>query len=557
MATRSSSLLAEHWRAHRAGVSLLAVFAALESVATLALPLLAAGAAALALDTAESGSMASLITIAIGILTAQALTRFAAGWFGGRLAIDVATELRVRVFDHLQALPLDAHLGRRRGDLLTLLGTDSDRVSALIAMTGGTLAGIVITALGAVVMIARTDPWLALAAAICVPPIAIASRLFARRLRPLARQAADSGAELTAHAEDSLAAITAVKAFAREPEQSARFTALARHSAGLYRRLAAISAGVGPAVQWLVALAVLALVALGVARASSGQFNAGGLTAVTLYALLLARPAGVFAQFWGQWQQARGAAARIAELLATEPESPAHSLPDLRVHGGAIALAGVRYAYPGRAAVLAGLDLVIRAGETLAVTGDNGAGKTTLAHLILRLHDPDAGHIRIDGQDLREVSLASLRRAIGYVPQQVLLVEGTIAENIAWGDPSADRTRIEQAAEHALARGFIDALPAGFETRIGDQGVRLSGGQRQRIALARALLKDPRILILDEATAMFDPGAELELVGGLRPVFAGRTVVWITHRPAALELAHRVVRMHAGRVVDVRPGVQA
>ena len=268
-----------------------------------------------------------------------------------------------------------------------------------------------------------------------------------------------------------------------------------------------------------------------------------------LYAALLTRPIAGLADVYGQTQMARGAFARLRAAMEESPEPAAHVGVDLPQLGGEIEFRAVSFAYPGRPLALESVDLHIAAGETVAIVGPNGAGKSTLGHLLMRLHEPGAGQIFLDGIDIAGVSLASLRRQIGVVPQHVLLFNASVRDNIAYGRAEPDQDQIEAAALAARAHEFIVNLPQGYDTLVGDRGVKLSGGQQQRLALARALLKDPPILILDEATAMFDPQAEAEFLQACQEAFKRRTVLLITHRPASLAAADRVVRMEQGRIV--------
>ena len=298
-------------------------------------------------------------------------------------------------------------------------------------------------------------------------------------------------------------------------------------------------------------LAVALFLLLAGAAAGELERDPGRLFSFLFYAALLTRPVGSLAEVYGRLQIARGILARLERVLA-RPAEAGYAGADLPVAAsaaaGAVEFRDVSFAYEGRNPVLAHASFAIAAGETVALTGENGAGKSTIISLLLRFYDPDSGTILVDGQDIASLQVQQLRRMTGYVPQRALLFNGTVRENIAFGRPEADDEALLEAARLAQALEFIEDLPDGFDTQIGDNGVRLSGGQRQRIALARALLVDPPILILDEATAMYDLEGESAFVTACRTALKGRTVIIITHRPASLALADRVLLVEGGQV---------
>lgn len=537
--------LARPWRWALALSSLLMLA---ETALALAIPWLAGRYAGDLLG--GSAPAGGLLLALVGVLAAQALLAFASSWVTGNIGEQVLASLRTRLYDHLQALPLGWYHQRRHGDVVALLTYDVERLSGYLTGTLPGLLPLAVSVLGALVLMAGIDARLTLLVLLALPVFFVVMKLMGRRLRPLSGQLQQAYADTMAVAEENLQMLPAIKTFTREGLESARYQTQVDRLVHLSRQERRIYAAMGPTVQFLAGAGmVLVLWLLG-----SGQGRSPAeMVSFLLYAAMLTRPVGALANVYGQTRQVRGALERLGEVLQEAPEQGTAAATALPRVAGEIELSGLHFAYPGREPVLRGLSLHIRAGETVALTGSNGAGKSTLVQLLMRLVLPAGGTVRIDGHDIAGVSLESLRRQIGVVPQQVLLFNGTVFDNIAWGLPGASAEAVEAAARKAQAHGFIGRLPQGYQTRIGDHGVRLSGGQRQRLALARALLKDPPILVLDEATAMFDPEAERSFVAECHDALARRTVILITHRPASLALADRVLLLEDGVLRDVTP----
>lgn len=546
--------LLSHARPWRGTLALCALLMLAESAAALAAPWLAGQLAGGLLGgaMAQAGGLpGSLLLGLLALLAAQALLRYVSAYWLGHVGESMLASLQGQVHDRLQALPLTWHQARPRGDTLSILISDVWQLSQFIS---GTLVGLLplgLTLVGSLVMMARLDGRLTLVLALLVPLFYVLLKLLGRQLRPLGDQIQQAHADALSTAEQNLGLLPAIKAFVREPMASAQYRQRLAHLLALNDRERRIQAGLGPLVHFLAAAAlILALWWLG---STNQNRTPAEMVSFLLYAALLTQPLSSLANVYGQTRQTMGALQRLQGVLAEAPEPDGAHLPDLPPLKGDIRLQGVAFAYPGRPPVFEQLDLHIRAGETVAITGPNGAGKSTLAQLLMRLVLPGQGTICMDGHDTATVSLASLRRQIGVVPQQVLLVNGSVMENLLWGKPDATPEEVQAAARAAQAHDFIARLPQGYDTIIGDQGVRLSGGQRQRLALARALVKEPPILILDEATAMFDPAAEKSFIADCHDTLQRRTVILITHRPASLALADRVIRLESGIVRDITP----
>lgn len=498
-----------------------------------------------ATSTSRSFSYKQILLFWLCLLVIQALLNFYNRSLSGTTAEKMLIQLRIRLYDHLQSLPIGYFHAKKHGKTLALLSNDATVLSGFITNTAVSLLPHLGTAFGALLCIFLISPLVALLAALLVPLLILTTKILGRGIRPLSRQFMQQYAETFALVQENLAILPIVKSFTREHIESSRFSESNRELFRISSRYIHAQAKLAPVMKLLSASIILIILAIVSDDIAAGRLQTGEIVSLMLYGMLLTQPISRLADTYGQVQRALSAAERLHSVFTERPEEQAKglSLPPVR---GQIDFAGVSFAYPGRLPVLRNLNLRISQGETVAITGANGAGKSTIAHLLMRFAEPHQGHISIDGTNIGEVTLESLRSQIGLVQQNVLLQNSTVAENILFGSPGANRQAIKAAARAAHALEFIEILPQGFDTLIGDQGVRLSGGQKQRLSLARALLKDPAILILDEATAMFDPTGEESFIRENREMLNGRTVILITHRPASLALADRILHLENG-----------
>lgn len=495
-------------------------------------------------------ALAALLLIAV----AQAVMGFGQTYLIGRVGERVVANLRKALYEHLHAMPLRFFAATRVGELTSRLSNDVMTIQEAVTSTILNLVSQTLVLIGGIAIILVMSWQLTLVILAVVPLAILGILVLGRAVRRLSRQVQDNLAELTATAEEALAGVRIVKSFAREPYEVARYGERVEQ---LFRTAMArvrVRAIVSPIIGFLAFAAIATVLWVGSRLVIAGQLTPGQLIAFLLYTVMVASPIGVFTGLYSQFQQAIGASDRIFELLDTPPEMrdapDAAPLPRIT---GEVRFEGVCFDYRDDAearVVLRDINLTARPGEVVALVGPSGAGKTTLVNLIPRFYDPTAGRIVIDGHDIRCVQVRTLREQIGIVPQETALFGGSVRDNIRYGKLDADDAEIEAAARAANAHEFIMALPQGYDTLVGERGVKLSGGQRQRIAIARAILKNPRILILDEATSSLDTESEQAVQEALERLMQDRTTFVIAHRLSTVTHADRIVVLEAGQIVE-------
>ncbi|GAB4177847.1 MAG: ABC transporter ATP-binding protein [Wenzhouxiangellaceae bacterium] len=527
-------------RPHRVALILIALVALLDTVASLLLPLVA-GSLTEHLLAAERGALARLVAIAAILLLLQHAARIGSRLGIARIGDEILLELRRRCFEHMQRLPMSVLEQRKRGDLLSLLTTDAQTLAGFFSGALPSALPLALTLAGGLALIAWLHPALAGIIVVTVGLAVVAMKFWMRAIHRRARTWFDAQSATVDLAEQALELAPVIRAAAREDRQMALYQDSAVTALKEARRLRRIYAPLEPTIQLAATLGVMGVVLLAAGPTASRPITPGELVTLLLYAAVIARPLAGLAELAAQWFRTRGALARLLELLHTPTETDSgRRRPPRRLLRG-IHFEQLRFGYDPARPVLDAFDLHIPAGSRLALTGPNGAGKSTLIYLLLRFYQPQAGRITLDGTPIDQFDLRALRRAIALVPQRTWLFQGTIADNIRLDWPDADLAQIRDAAHRALADEFIEQLPDGYQTLLGARGSGLSGGQQQRLALARALLSPTPILVLDEATSMFDEVGEARMIERLEPALAGRTVIMITHRPRLLELADRIV----------------
>jgi ABC-type multidrug transport system fused ATPase/permease subunit len=507
-----------------------------------------------AVNAIEDGNKPDLLPLALAIVGAGILRlglTVVRRVVAGKVSLAVEFDLRQQFYAHLQQLDLGFFDSQQTGQLMSRATVDLQSIRfflgyGLIFITQNLLT----ITLAAVVMIV-INPVLALVALIPAPFVIVTATKYSQISRPAQQEVQQRIAELTAEAEENVSGIRIVKAFAREEHQLHRFQRVVARVFDQSIYTTRVQATFSPLIGLLPQIGIALVLLVGGREVINGSLSPGAFVAFYFYVAMLAGPMRSLGMALGMAQRAVASGNRMFEILDREPaiQSPPGA-PALPPGGGSVELRGVTLRYGDAAPALSEVHLDVEAGKTVALVGPSGAGKTSLVGLVARLYDPGEGTVLVDGADVRNVDIESLRSQIAFVADDSFLFTASVAENIAYAHQEATQEEIEAAARRAQADAFIRELPEGYETRVGERGLTLSGGQRQRVAIARALLADPRILILDDATSSVDATTEAEIKKGLQEAMAGRTTFIIAHRLSTISLAEEIVVLDGGTIVD-------
>ena len=537
-------------RPYRAGVAWSLVLSALATVFTVFIPALS-GRAVNAIEQGDRDALVVAALLIIGAGLARLVLTVARRLISGRVSLGVELDLRDAVYRHLQSLELAFFDRQQTGQLMSRATVDLQSVRFFLGYGLVFMMQALLTIVMAAAAMLLLQPGLAAIALIPVPFVVWVAYRYGVKARPAAQEVQQRLAELTAEAEENISGVRVVKAFSREGRQLARFRHATERVFAQAMRSTRIQAGYSPFIGFLPQLGLAAILFFGGRRVIDGEMSLGDFTAFYTWLLMLLGPMRMLGMALGMAQRATASGARLFEVLDTEPRiaSPAEPAP-LPEGRGRVELRNVTVHYEGAAEPsLRDVSLDVAPGTTVALVGPTGSGKTTLVQLLGRLYDPVEGAVLLDGADVRTLALEDLRRAVATVDDNPFLFSATVAENIAYARPDATREEIEEAARRAQAHEFIERLADGYDTLVGERGLTLSGGQRQRLAIARALVADPRVLILDDATSSVDASTESLIKAALAEAMEGRTTFVIAHRLSTIALADEIVVLEGGRIV--------
>jgi ATP-binding cassette subfamily B protein len=490
-----------------------------------------------------------LLVLAVVLGIATATRYYFVTWIGERLVADI----RNAVYQHILKLSPVFFESTRTGEVLSRLTTDTTLIQSVIGSSLSIALRNALTFSGGLTMLFVTSPKLTAIILLVIPVVLVPIIIFGRRVRTLSRASQDTVADTSSLAQEVLNAMQTVQAYTAEAYEAKRYQTAVETAFSTALRRIRTRAVLTLLVILLVFAAVVAVLWIGAQSVMSGNMTPGLLGQFLLYAIFTAGAVGALSETWGELQRAAGATERLVEILDTEPaiQAPTQISTMPSSLRGEVHFDGIHFSYPSRpdVAVLENFDLHIKAGETVALVGPSGAGKTTVFQLLLRFYDPQSGSIRLDNTAITACDPAAVRRHLGLVPQEPIIFAASAADNIRYGDEDASQEQVIHAAKHAAADGFIQQQPEGYNTFLGERGMRLSGGQKQRIAIARAMLKNAEVVLLDEATSALDAESEQLVQQALEELTENRTTLVIAHRLATVREADRIVVMEKGRVV--------
>lgn len=491
------------------------------------------------------------VAVLLGAYLLRALCRFFAMYISHVAAWDFVGDLILQVYDKFQGLSMRYFQDKQTGQLMSRMLNDTRQLELLVAHALPDFFTNVLVVVSVAVMIFLINPLLALLTLIPVPFVVFASSLFSKKVAPLFRINQQVLGELNGVLQDHLSGIKEIQAFGREETEHLRMKEMCRHYAKVNINANFANGIFHPTVELLTSVGTVVVVGIGGMLAMRGSMNAADIVGFFMYLSLFYQPLSTLARLAEDVQNAFAGGARVLEVLDSQSEIV--DAPDAQPMGrakGQVTFDHVSFRYVKEEPVLEDVSFEAQPGEMVAIVGPTGVGKTTVISLLDRFYDPDQGAIRLDGIDLRKITLASLRENISMVLQDVFLFNGTIADNIAYGVPKATREQVEAAAKTAYAHDFISKMPQGYETVVGERGVRLSGGQKQRIAIARAVLRGAPILILDEATSAVDTETEADIQAAIEGLAGSRTIFVIAHRLSTVMRADRILVLEEGKIVE-------